>query len=382
MTNSSAPAPVLHTIADVERDTGLSKDTLRVWERRYGFPTPERDALGERQYDDTQLLRLRHIRRLLDAGHRPGGVVALPLEQLLQLGTQASDERIQTPAAEPPAARLGKTRPRAAAQAAEAPRGVPVEHWMQLLRQHQAHELRQSMNQYLLAHGLAALIRDGVTAMNVRVGQSWLDGQLAVFEEHLYTETISVVLRQAIATLPPPPRSHGPKVLLTTVPGEVHTLGLLMAECFLALESCQTLPLGVQTPVMDIARAVQASGADVVALSFSAMQNPREARQSLELAQAAVLLASVDPAQRLAALLATMKDDNGRVTIPGYYDGIVLSGEVSSPSARDNALALAERVAEAVVEPHRDVAGDFDVLPLILSNRDLVCVVQQDVGSL
>ena len=33
-----------HTIADVERDTGLSKDTLRVWERRYGFPLPLRDA--------------------------------------------------------------------------------------------------------------------------------------------------------------------------------------------------------------------------------------------------------------------------------------------------------------------------------------------------
>jgi hypothetical protein len=25
-------------IAQVERDTGLSKDPLRMWERRYGFP--------------------------------------------------------------------------------------------------------------------------------------------------------------------------------------------------------------------------------------------------------------------------------------------------------------------------------------------------------
>jgi len=34
------------TIAAVERDTGLSKDTLRVWERRYLFPVPGRDAHG------------------------------------------------------------------------------------------------------------------------------------------------------------------------------------------------------------------------------------------------------------------------------------------------------------------------------------------------
>ena len=44
----SQPAEVTLPIAAVERDTGLSKDTLRIWERRYGFPSPQRDALGER----------------------------------------------------------------------------------------------------------------------------------------------------------------------------------------------------------------------------------------------------------------------------------------------------------------------------------------------
>gem|GEM_PF-6561869 len=28
------------TIGVVERETGFSKDLLRTWERRYGFPTP------------------------------------------------------------------------------------------------------------------------------------------------------------------------------------------------------------------------------------------------------------------------------------------------------------------------------------------------------
>ena len=97
MTNSISPPALLHSIADVERDTGLSKDTLRVWERRYGFPTPVRDAVGERQYDDLQLQRLRRIRRLLDAGHRPGRVVPLSDEALHALDTQADEQRIQSP---------------------------------------------------------------------------------------------------------------------------------------------------------------------------------------------------------------------------------------------------------------------------------------------
>jgi DNA-binding transcriptional MerR regulator len=42
-----------------------------MWERRYGFPVPERDANGERCYPPEQVERLRLIKRLMDAGHRP-----------------------------------------------------------------------------------------------------------------------------------------------------------------------------------------------------------------------------------------------------------------------------------------------------------------------
>ena len=62
MSTPAAHAPVTLTIASVERDTGLSKDTLRVWERRYGFPVPDRDVNGERLYPADQVERLRRWR--------------------------------------------------------------------------------------------------------------------------------------------------------------------------------------------------------------------------------------------------------------------------------------------------------------------------------
>jgi DNA-binding transcriptional MerR regulator/methylmalonyl-CoA mutase cobalamin-binding subunit len=280
MTNfSSSPR---HSIADVERDTGLSKDTLRVWERRYGFPKPERDALGERQYDEAQLLRLRHVRRLLDAGHRPAQVVALPLDALVQL-PPAAGRRSGTPADVP----KRKSRP----TAAEAPPldQLPQpsnEHahwltWMEMLRQHDASGLRAAMEQHARTHGLLALMRDGIAPLNVQVGQAWLDGQLAVFEEHLYTETVQSVLRHAMGQLSAAKPHQPPRLLLTTVPGEPHALGLLMAECAMVLEGCDTVNLGVQTPVPDIVAACRAYRADVVALSFSALQNPRDVRAVL-----------------------------------------------------------------------------------------------------
>ena len=59
-----------------------------------------------------------------------------------------------------------------------------------------------------------------------------------------------------------------------------------------------------------------------------------------------------NPAQRLAALLASMKDDEGRVTIAGYYDGVALSAadRASLSSAPDDERALLQRVGVARAE--------------------------------
>jgi MerR family transcriptional regulator, light-induced transcriptional regulator len=65
----------LLSIGAVERETGLSKDTLRAWERRYGFPNPLRDAKGDRRYSVQQVERLRKIKRLVDHGFRPSRVI-------------------------------------------------------------------------------------------------------------------------------------------------------------------------------------------------------------------------------------------------------------------------------------------------------------------
>src|SRR5512139_2290162 len=82
-------------IAAVERDTGLSKDTLRVWERRYGFPRPIRDSNGERVYPSDQVDKLRLLKRLMDQGHRPGKIAERSIEQLRALA-EAGNRRPAT----------------------------------------------------------------------------------------------------------------------------------------------------------------------------------------------------------------------------------------------------------------------------------------------
>ncbi|MFN2120597.1 MAG: MerR family transcriptional regulator, partial [Anaerolineales bacterium] len=58
---------------------------MRIWERRYGFPLPERNEQGERLYPDDQVARLLTIRKLIDHGMRPNRVVPLDEAKLQQL---------------------------------------------------------------------------------------------------------------------------------------------------------------------------------------------------------------------------------------------------------------------------------------------------------
>jgi MerR family transcriptional regulator, light-induced transcriptional regulator len=241
------------SIAVVERDTGLSKDVLRVWERRYGFPIPERDANGERSYPPEQVARLRLIRRLMDQGHRPGKLLLTPPEELAQLA----------PRREPVAAAE-------AVGVAEA----DLESLLARIRAHDAAGFQEAMQQRLARQGLQRFVQDTVAPLTAGVGRAWEQGRLEVFEEHLFTELVKRLLRQAVAALPGNRRE--PRVLLTSVPDEQHALGLLMVESLLALEGADCIPLGPQVPVVDIARAAVAHRADVVALSFSSAYGPRQ----------------------------------------------------------------------------------------------------------
>lgn len=87
--------PVLLPINAVERETGVSKELLRMWERRYGFPAPQRDTQGDRIYPMEQVAKLRLLRRLIDNGFRPGKIMTneIPeLERLLRAQSKVGQE--------------------------------------------------------------------------------------------------------------------------------------------------------------------------------------------------------------------------------------------------------------------------------------------------
>jgi DNA-binding transcriptional MerR regulator/methylmalonyl-CoA mutase cobalamin-binding subunit len=308
----STDLPNTLPIAAVERATRLSRDVLRTWEKRYGFPVSQRDANGERCYPSEQVERLRLMKGLIDQGYRPGSLTRLSAGELAALPPRRTDPDAQDAAPE---------------AAPEADVGDAALEGLLATIRHDPAGFGHAIRHELARQGLERFVQNVSAPLTCAVGQRWASGSFGVHNEHLYTEETARVLRQGIAALPR--TGQAPRILLTTLSGENHGLGLLMAEALLALDGADCISLGTGTPLSDIVRAAAAHACDIVALSFSSNFPQRQigpALRKLRLALGGHIalwaggagIAELAPIQRVL-LLPTL--ESGRQALAGWRDG-------------------------------------------------------------
>ena len=265
MSASNNAEQIMLNIAAVERDTRIGKDTLRVWERRYGFPTPQRDANGERLYSADQIEKLRIIKRLLDAGHRPGRVVGLDIDDLQKMAEALRDTEL----------------PVANGEVKDTAQAEEIKALIKLLKTHDPAQVRRRFSQAIMRTGLSQFVLNLALPLMYEIGEAWTSGELHIFEEHLCCEVLETSLRSAMAASPESTTESRPRVVLSTFPGGIHSLALLMAEALFQVEGCACMSLGAQTPLQDLVNASRAYRADIVAVSFSAASNPGQTADGL-----------------------------------------------------------------------------------------------------
>jgi methanogenic corrinoid protein MtbC1 len=261
---------MLH-ISIVEQNTGISKDLLRKWESRYGFPVPQRRQDGDRYYPREQVERLRTIKRLLDAGYRAHRVVPADSGELRRLAD-------------------GLGRP-----ASQFLDPAFVECLLDALASFDVLAVERLLKSAYIKNGVQRFVLDILAPMNVVVGDAWASGRLQIHHERAYTETVVRLMHTIISGLEG--QADGRlRILLATPSGELHTLGLLMAQAMFMLEGAQVVMLGQQVPFSDLVAAASRYRADVLGLSFSHAYSLRIGRLLLE-----DLRSELDPAIQIIA---------------------------------------------------------------------------------
>ncbi len=247
-----------HSIKVVSQLTQLPMGTLRAWERRYGFPRPERRRDSNRRlYSTEQLGRLRLVARLLERGYQPSDVIHKTEPELSQLlGTSTAPI--------PEVTVVGSVA------------SVPA--LLELLAADDAKGVEEQLRLAAAAWGAKRFVTDLAHPFAQAVGEAWAKGDLAIRHEHLMTECLTTQLRALLAAHQDVDGT--PHVILGTLPGESHTLGLQMVAVYLARSAAKPRLLGPNTPPDQIVSAAKALGASVVGIAVSpAAELPPTRRQ-------------------------------------------------------------------------------------------------------
>lgn len=256
--------PVFNTKAAAE-ETGVTPETLRAWERRYGLPQPARTEAGHRVYSQRDIDIIKWLVARQEEGLRIGRAVKL-WRSLREQG------REPLRAMAPPSAR------------ATAPTGNTIaemrQAWVSACLAFDEGQADQVITQAFALYPpelvVLKIIRQGVA----QIGEGWCEGDVTVQQEHFASE-LAVRQLESLTNAAPPPTRAG-RILVACPPEEEHMLGLLILTFLLRRAGWDIVYLGANVPMEKMKSTIEATKPRLVIL---AAQQLHTAASLLRMAQ-------------------------------------------------------------------------------------------------
>lgn len=249
---TSNPDEKRHPIRVVARRTGLSPDTLRAWERRYGAVHPAHSQGRRRLYSNGDIKRLQLLRNATIAGWRIGEIAALPSDDLRRLVREERSGGLS-----------GGAQP--------SHQGVPatsqhLEACLAAIHSLDGRTLESALERAVVAFSPALLIDQLVAPLMRQIGELWWRGELAPSQEHLASSIVWRILADLTAVLQP--GGNAPHLVVTTPLGQRHEIGAVLVAAAAAAEGWHVTYLGAELPAVEIARAAAQRDTRAVGLSI------------------------------------------------------------------------------------------------------------------
>jgi methanogenic corrinoid protein MtbC1 len=223
--------PPTLNIAALTRRTGVSPDTIRKWEQRYGVLRPARTQGGQRRYSESDVARVKWLKARIDEGYRIGEAAALLGTAGIAAGTSSElcAELV------------------AAAGRSDAP------------------AVTATVDQAMLIEPVERAFGEVLEPALTQVGDRWETGELTVAQEHLASAAVRAALQRLTADVRGNVRGLA---VLACAPGERHEIGLLMLSVLMRADGWQVAYLGADVPLADAVSLAERIRAN--ALCFSA----------------------------------------------------------------------------------------------------------------
>ncbi|MGB3049597.1 MAG: MerR family transcriptional regulator [Polyangiales bacterium] len=246
----------LYPMRVVSRLSGLTADTIRVWERRYQAVNPERTGGNKRRYSGSQVRRLVLLRRATELGHSIGQVARLQDDDLRRI--------------------IGETTQEVTGH--KSIYDAVIEDYLGAVFRFDVQGAEAILTRTAAIVPPLKLTLEVLVPLMRRVGEAWHEGELKIPHEHI----ISGQLRSLLGTLMRhvEPVVGSPRILVTTPPNHLHEFGAIIGAFMAASRGFEPVYLGANTPFEDISDAATESGSALILLSIARECSPPE-RESL-----------------------------------------------------------------------------------------------------
>lgn len=255
------------SIGALSRETGISIESLRMWERRYGSPKSIRLPSGHRRYPLPEVERLRLAAKALEKGFRAGDVAPATVDVLmlmLESGVRGKAARGMLEAH----VSVPKTE--------QTPEADPsIDRWMRAVEGFDDKALTDGFYRDWAELGPMRFLQERIVPFLRRLGDDWMNGEIAISHEHFASEQTGDFLSGMWRRMNE--RSLGRGFLVASLPGDLHRLGLQMASLMIALAEAKVIYIGPQTPPREIVASASRFHPTAVCLSVSSSVATRDA---------------------------------------------------------------------------------------------------------
>ncbi|HSR39709.1 MAG TPA: MerR family transcriptional regulator [Phnomibacter sp.] len=234
------------TIKDLENLSGIKAHTIRIWEQRYSFLSPQRTETNIRYYNNAELKTILNVALLNKYGFKISHIDKMKPEEMrekiLSLSqAQAQQERI-------------------------------INDLIQHMVDMDLERFEDVLDNYIMARGIEKAISQIIFPFLEKIGILWMTNHINPAQEHLVTNIIRQKLVVGIESAGSHLRSN--KSLLLFLPeGEHHELGLLFIYYLLKSRGVRTYYLGANVPLRDVEYLVKLKSPDVVYTHLTSVAN-------------------------------------------------------------------------------------------------------------
>lgn len=274
-----------YRIRTVSELTGIPRNTLIAWERRYGFIKPERRENGYRSYSEADVDKLRRVQNAIHAGLKISEAIHL-LEK---------DESLS------PTPQIGETLQGESgfAQMSE-----------QLTRALVNYERERAdvLLQKLTTVPFATRLHEVFFPVLTRIGDMWESGEVSVAQEHYASAVLRTHFAGILLGLGTRGR-HAPHAACTTFVGEQHELAALALAIHLSLAGQRVSYLGPDLPADEVVRFCISQKVQVLCVSLVQTTSARDVK-----AYARVVAQAAESGTRI--VLGGRALENLRIQVP------------------------------------------------------------------